>query len=72
MTEEDITDFDMKLFEYIKEGDYETEAWSSPKAAEALGVKEKEIYESLARLSKHMKGRIYIYYRNGALRIQSE
>jgi hypothetical protein len=72
MAEEDLTDFDWKLFEYIKAGDYETEAWSSPKAAENLGVKEKEIYESLAKLSKSLKGRIYIYYRNGALRIQTE
>jgi hypothetical protein len=66
-----ITDFDKKLFEYIKEGDYESEPWSTPKAAEALGVEEKEVYESLCRLQKLKKGEIYIYYRNGALRIQT-
>jgi len=70
MADEVITDFDKKLFEFIKQGDYEADPWSTPKAAEKLGVKEKEIYESLCRMQKLMKGQIYIYYRNGALRIQ--
>lgn len=69
---EEITDFDKRLFEYIKKDDYEARPWSTPKAAEELDVKEKEIYESLCRLQKHWKGKIYIYYRNGALRIQAE
>jgi hypothetical protein len=72
MADDELTDFDNRLFEFIKQDDYEAEPWSTPKAAEKLGVKEKDIYESLCRLQKNMKGRIYIYYRNGALRIQAE
>ena len=69
---EEITDFDKRLFEFLKKGDYEKTPWSTPVAAKELGVEEKEIYESLCRLQKHMKGHVYIYYRDGALRIQAE
>ena len=72
MAIECVTEFDKKLFEFIKQGDYEANPWSTPKAAEKLGVKEKDIYESLCRLQKLMKGKIYMYYRNGAIRIQAE
>ncbi len=71
MGEEELTDADRKLFEYIRSGDYETKPWSTPDAAGATGLSEKQVYESLSNLSKNMKGRIYIHYKDGALRIQS-
>ena len=37
---EDLTEFDRKLFEYLKQGDYESKKWSTPKAAKDLGVPE--------------------------------
>jgi len=72
MGEEDLTEFEKRLFRYIAERDFESNPWSTPKAAEELGVEEKEIYEALSNLQKHMKGRFYIYYKDGALRIQAE
>jgi hypothetical protein len=70
--EEELTDADRKLFDYIRAGDYETKPWSTPDAAAATGLGEKQIYESLSNLAKHMKGRIYIHYKDGSLRIQAE
>jgi hypothetical protein len=70
--EEELTEADRKLFEYLRAGEFETKAWSTPEAARAVGLEEKQIYESLSNLSKHMKGRIYIYYKDGGLRIQAE
>lgn len=72
MAEEELTDADRKLFEYIRSGDFQARPWSTPEAAKATGLEEKQVYESLSNLSKHMKGRIYIYYKEGALRIQAE
>ena len=72
MGEEELTEADRKLFEYIRAGDFETRPWYTPDAAKATGLEEKQVYESLSNLSKHMKGRIYIYYKDGALRIQAE
>jgi hypothetical protein len=70
--EDELTDTDRKLFEYIRSGDFQAKPWSTPEAAKATGLEEKQVYESLSNLSKHMKGRIYIYYKEGALRIQAE
>ena len=72
MGEEELSDADRKLFEYIRSGDFEAKPWSTPDAAKATGLEEKQVYESLSNLSKHMKGRIYIYYKDGGLRIQAE
>jgi hypothetical protein len=70
--EEELTEADKKLFDFLRAGDFESKPWSTPDAAKALGLGEKQIYESLSNLSKVMKGRIYIYYKDGALRIQAE
>ena len=72
MGEEELTEADRKLFAYIRGGDFETKPWSTPDAARATGLEEKQVYESLSNLSKCMKGRIYIYYKDGGLRIQAE
>ena len=72
MGEEELSDADRKLFEYIRSGDFESKPWSTPEAAQATGLAEKQVYESLSNLAKCMKGRIYIYYKDGALRVQAE
>lgn len=72
MAEDELTEADRKLFDYIRTHDSETRPWSTPNAARELGMEEKQVYESLSNLSKHMKGRIYIYYKDGGLRIQAE
>jgi hypothetical protein len=72
MPQEDLSELDMRLYQYIKLNDFETNKWSTPDAARSLGVEESEIYESLANLSKHMKDKVWIYYKDGGLRIASE
>lgn len=69
MAQESLTELDRRVYEYIKLNDFETNKWSTYDAARSLGVDESEIYESLANLSKHMKDKIWIYYKNGGLRI---
>jgi len=72
MAQESLTELDRRVYEYIKLNDFETNKWSTYDAAKSLGVDESEIYESLANLSKHMKDKIWIYYKNGGLRIAVE
>jgi hypothetical protein len=69
---DELSENEKRLFEYIKERDFEAEKWSTPKAASDLKMDEKEIYEGLCNLQKELKGRFYIYYRNGGLRIQAK
>ena len=72
MPQENLSELDMRLYQYIKLNDFETNKWSTADAARSLGVEESEIYESLANLSKHMKDKVWIYYKDGGLRIASE
>jgi hypothetical protein len=72
MPQENLSELDMRLYQYIKLNDFETNKWSTPEAAKSLGVEEREIYDSLANLSKHMKDKVWIYYKDGGLRIASE
>lgn len=72
MGEEELTDADRKLFEYLRSGDFESKPWSTPAAATAIGLEERQIYESLSNLARNMKGRFHIYYKDGGLRIQAE
>lgn len=69
---EDLSEMDKKLYEYLKLGDYEANKWSTPKAAKDLGVTEDEVYQSLANLAKHLKDNVWIYYKDGALRVATE
>lgn len=72
MAQENLSELDKRLYQYIKLNDFETNKWSTPDAAKSLGVEENEIFESLANLSKHLKDKIWIYYKDGGLRIASE
>lgn len=69
---DDLTNLDKRLYEYIKNGDFVTKKWSTSDAAKALGVKEDDIYQSLANLARHIKDRIEINYKDGGLRIAAE
>ena len=69
---EDLTDMDKKVFEYLKLGDFESKKWSTPDAAKDLGASEDEVYEALANLAKHLKDKVWIYYKDGGLRIATE
>ncbi len=72
MTSEDLTAFDIRVYEYCKLHDFEAAPWSTPAAAAALAASEDQVYEALCNLQKHMKGNFYLYYRNGALRVQAD
>jgi Mn-dependent DtxR family transcriptional regulator len=69
---EDLSEFEKKLYEYVKANDHESKKWSTPEVAKLLGVDEKTIYEALSNLQKYMKGKVYIYYKDGGLRVAAE
>ncbi len=72
MAWENLTELDRRLYEYIKLNDFETIKWSTPNAAKSLGVEEGEVYQALANLTKHLKDKVWVYYKDGGLRIASE
>lgn len=69
---ENLSEMDRKLYEYIKQRDFETYPWSTAQAARYLGVTEQDVYESLARLAKEIPDNIWIHYKDGAIRVSAE
>ena len=72
MATEDLSEFEERLLEWIRLSDFETVAWSTPRAAEAFEVDEHDIYEALAALSHKVPERIWIHYKDGAIRITAD
>ena len=72
MSFENLTEFEMRLYEYIKQNDFQTKKWSTVDVARALHVTEDDIYTALAKLSKEIKDNIWIYYEDGGIRIVAE
>jgi hypothetical protein len=68
----DLTEFEIRLFEWIRQSDFESVAWSTKKAARSFKCKEDEIYEGVASLTKKLPNRIQVYYENGNLHIAAE
>ena len=69
---EELTEFDEKLYRYLVENDFTAEPWSTPAAAKKFGVSEDTVYESLSRLAKLKRDNVWIYYEKGAVRIAAE
>tara|TARA_B100000700_G_C14431071_1_gene572606 strand:- start:286 stop:501 length:216 start_codon:yes stop_codon:yes gene_type:complete len=69
---DDLTDLEARLFEWIRQSDFETVPWSTPKAAKAFKVKQDEIYDALSALTRKVPKRIHISYKDGSLRVAAE
>ena len=68
----DLSSNDRKVYEYIRSGDFQTKKWSTPTAAQTLGLSEDDVYESMSNLTKHVKDNIWISYKDGGLRVVAE
>jgi len=68
----ELTEFELRLFEWIRQSDFETVAWSTKSAAKSFKCKEDEVYEGVASLTKKIPSRIQIYYKEGKIHIAAE
>ena len=69
---EDLTEIDIRVYEFVKAGDYESKKWNTKEAAKSMGISEDDVYQSLSNLAKHIKDKIWIYYKDGGIRIAAE
>ena len=67
-----MSEFEARLFEWIRQSDFESVAWSTKDAAKAFKVDEDEVYQAVAALTKKLPDRIQVYYKEGALHIAAE
>tara|TARA_B110000444_G_scaffold96187_1_gene91136 strand:+ start:35262 stop:35582 length:321 start_codon:yes stop_codon:yes gene_type:complete len=69
---EELTELEARIFEWIRQSDFETVAWSTPKAAKSFKVKEDVVYEAVAALTRKVPDRIQVFYKDGSLHIAAE
>ena len=70
--DEPLTENERRLWEYIQKYDFEANPWSTPEAAKALKMKEDDVYTALAEVNKKVGDDLYIYYKEGAIRLATE
>ena len=69
---DELTDFEAKLLKWLAKSDFHIQPWSSKDAAKAFKVKEDDIYEAVAALSKKAADRIQIFYKDGNVHIAAD
>jgi hypothetical protein len=67
-----LSEFEKKLYEYIKDNDFQSIKWSTRDVARTLHCTEDDVYNGLSNLSKEIKDNIWIYYQDGGIRIVAE
>ena len=68
----DLTEFETRLCEWIRQSDFEEVAWKANRAAKAFKVSVEEINDALAALTSKVPHNIYVHYEDGAIRISAE
>jgi hypothetical protein len=69
---DDFTDFEAKLLKWLIKSDFHIQPWSSKDAAKAFKVKEAEIYEAVAALTKKAPEQIQVFYKDGSVHIAAD
>ncbi len=72
MADEELTSLDKKLYRYLVDNDFTEQYWKTVDAAREFNVSESDVYESLSRLAKLKKDNVWIYYKDGRIRIAAE
>ena len=72
MADDEFSELELRLYEYLKSNDFVTKKWSTPTAAASLNVPEEAIYQSLSDLAFKMREKVWIYYRDGGIRVVAE
>ena len=68
----ELSELETGLLAWLVESDFHIKPWSTSKAAKAFKVKEDEIYEAVASLTRKVPQRIQVFYKEGALHIAAD
>jgi DNA-binding MurR/RpiR family transcriptional regulator len=68
----DLTPDETKVYEYIRDNDFESIPWVTASAARALHMSEEDVYKALSELTKKIRDNIWIHYESGELHISAD
>ena len=69
---EELSELEARIFEWIRQSDFENVPWSTAKAARSFKVKQDEVYEAVAALTRKVPDRIQVFYKDGSVHIAAE
>ena len=70
--EEELTAADTAVWNFIRSFDFETYPWNTEEAAAELQMPALKVLQSLQRIQRLKKTEIFVYYKNGAVHVQTE
>ena len=70
--DEALDEVDLRVLTYMKAYDFVKFPWSTEEAAAELGLETARVYQSIGRIQKLRRKEVYVYYKEGALHIQTE
>ena len=72
MVLKDLTTAEQKVYEFVRDHDFQNYPWKTSESAKALGMKEEDVYKALSELTKKIRDNIWIYYDSGELHIVAD
>jgi len=72
VSEDSLDEVDLRVFEYIKRYDFEEYPWDTAAAAEKLDLTVTRVYQALHKIQKYKRHELFVYFKDGGLRIQTE
>ncbi len=68
----DLTPAETRVYEYVRDNDFESMPWVTASAARDLGMTEEDVYKALSELTKKIRDNIWIHYDSGELHISAD
>ncbi|MGA1820380.1 MAG: hypothetical protein ACMUHU_05155 [Thermoplasmatota archaeon] len=72
MAMKDLTDLEMRVYQYVRDNDFGNYPWVTRDAARDLRISEEDLYLALSELTKKIRDNIWIYYEDGSLRVVAD
>ena len=67
-----LDETDLRVLEFIKSYDFEAYPWSTAEASSQLGIPATRVFQALSKIQRFKKDEVFVYFRDGAIRIQTE
>lgn len=67
-----LDETDLRVLEFIKSYDFEAYPWSTAEASNQLGLPAERVYQALSKIQRFKRDEVFLYFRDGAIRIQTE
>lgn len=72
MAFKDLTRTEQKVYEFVRDHDFQNYPWVTAESARTLGMKEEDLYKALSELTKKIRDNIWIYYDSGELHVVAD